>query len=249
MARAWDEGAAWVRKHPADYAYAANPYRAVPSTCLTCGHNEPHDSQRGQCRTSGCDCDAPTYWDNAEVLVERIAKIVHASYCDGTMCSGPRRRDRKAATELLPLIAEREQAAVLDYVRTKEPARIAVDFTTEGKWLLDALQRKAWIEGRRAGTSRAMRQMSDEPGLPLATDDDCPYPAPPADSPVCRIPCDDDCEAPCHAVHMPQHHRVPEECGSRGPRIGEDGTICRQPKGHPMPHRTRTGHGNVSWWT
>lgn len=29
--------------------------------CRTCGHSEPHDSQRGFCRRSDCDCDAPDY--------------------------------------------------------------------------------------------------------------------------------------------------------------------------------------------
>lgn len=33
----------------------------------------------------------------------------------------------------------------------------------------------AWHEGMRTGTSRAMRHMSDEPNLPLASDADNPY--------------------------------------------------------------------------
>jgi len=37
------------------------------------------------------------------------------------------------------------------------------------------VRRDAWIEGMRYGSSRAMRHMSDEPGLPLATEEDCPY--------------------------------------------------------------------------
>ena len=40
--------------------------------------------------------------------------------------------------------------------------------------LLDA-RRGAWMEGMRAGTSRAMRYMSDEPHLALASEDDNPY--------------------------------------------------------------------------
>ncbi len=40
-----------------------------------------------------------------------------------------------------------------------------------------------------------------------------------------------------------------EECGNRGPRIGEDGTFCRRSKGHLMPHRTSPsdGFGRVEW--
>lgn len=29
--------------------------------CQTCGHDEPHTSQRGFCPESGCDCDAPVW--------------------------------------------------------------------------------------------------------------------------------------------------------------------------------------------
>ena len=36
---------------------------------------------------------------------------------------------------------------------------------------------RAWREGARTGGSRAMRMMSDEPGLPLASDGDNPYAA------------------------------------------------------------------------
>ena len=34
---------------------------------------------------------------------------------------------------------------------------------------------RAWDEGMRTGSSRAMRHMSDEPGLPLASGADNPY--------------------------------------------------------------------------
>ena len=34
---------------------------------------------------------------------------------------------------------------------------------------------EAWDEGRRTGSSRAMRKMSDEPSLPLASERDNPY--------------------------------------------------------------------------
>lgn len=34
---------------------------------------------------------------------------------------------------------------------------------------------QAWDEGMRTGTSRAMRRMSDEPSLPLASASDNPY--------------------------------------------------------------------------
>lgn len=40
-----------------------------------------------------------------------------------------------------------------------------------------------------------------------------------------------------------------EECANRGPRIGEDGTLCRRSKGHRGEHRTSPsdGHGDVHW--
>ena len=40
-----------------------------------------------------------------------------------------------------------------------------------------------------------------------------------------------------------------EECGNRGPRAGEDGTICRRSKGHEMPHSVAPsdGFGHVTW--
>jgi hypothetical protein len=40
-----------------------------------------------------------------------------------------------------------------------------------------------------------------------------------------------------------------EECGNRGPRIGEDGTRCRRSKGHVGHHRTAPsdGFGHVEW--
>lgn len=37
------------------------------------------------------------------------------------------------------------------------------------------LMAEAWEEGRRIGTSRAMRHMSDEPNLPLSAPTDNPY--------------------------------------------------------------------------
>lgn len=62
--------------------------------------------------------------------------------------------------------------------------------------------------------------------------------------------------AGCPYLHFPPVERLPadapwprEECGSRGPRIGEDGTLCRRSKGHGGPHRTAPsdGFGNVEW--
>lgn len=37
------------------------------------------------------------------------------------------------------------------------------------------IQHNAWMEGMRTGTSRAMRKMSDEPDLPLASEAHSPY--------------------------------------------------------------------------
>lgn len=37
------------------------------------------------------------------------------------------------------------------------------------------VQHDAWMEGMRTGTSRAMRKMTDEPGLPLASEAHSPY--------------------------------------------------------------------------
>lgn len=42
--------------------------------------------------------------------------------------------------------------------------------------VFDNLRADAWSEGMRTGTSRAMRHMSDEPNLPLASEADNPYP-------------------------------------------------------------------------
>ena len=54
-----------------------------------------------------------------------------------------------------------------------------------------------------------------------------------------------------HDRHEPEGDGMAEreQCGDRGPRIGEDGTICRREPGHPTPHRTAPsdGHGNVEW--
>lgn len=47
---------------------------------------------------------------------------------------------------------------------------------------LDAVKAEAWDRGMRTGTSRAMRHMSDEPHLPLASDADNPYLASTADT-------------------------------------------------------------------
>ena len=46
--------------------------------------------------------------------------------------------------------------------------RYSDEKTEEGK-------AEAWDKGMRTGTSRAMRRMSDEPDLPLASDADNPY--------------------------------------------------------------------------
>jgi hypothetical protein len=55
---------------------------------------------------------------------------------------------------------------------------------------------RAWDEGMRTGSSRAMRRMSDEPGLPLASTEDNPY------------------------LSYLGHRREPGYCWCAGPRSG-----------------------------
>lgn len=60
-----------------------------------------------------------------------------------------------------------------------EQAEAVRAFLTQ-RWAADqATLAAAWDEGMRTGTSRAMRRMSDEPDLPLASDADNPYRAAP----------------------------------------------------------------------
>ena len=48
------------------------------------------------------------------------------------------------------------------------------DVILASDWLRE-VKAEAWDEGRRTGASRAMRMMSDEPNLPLASETDNPY--------------------------------------------------------------------------
>jgi len=54
--------------------------------CLECGHRGPHDSQRGQCRTTGCDCDGPTYEQEPEYSVQGDWLVEGTGECIGGGC-------------------------------------------------------------------------------------------------------------------------------------------------------------------
>ena len=100
--------------------------------------------------------NTPAEPDADERLRERAeAFLVQCGPCDAglpTGCSCPDADPRPVIAELLAALASRTPDAHLA-----------------------AAKAEAWSEGMRTGTSRAMRKMSDEPALPLASEADNPY--------------------------------------------------------------------------
>lgn len=103
-------------------------------------------------------------------------RAAHAALASGVVVPASRVEEARAEVEHWKFHAEEAGQGFAQVC--KDAARISAR-NVALRQALEEARAEAWDVGRRTGASRAMRYMSDEPNLPLASAEDNPYRAAP----------------------------------------------------------------------